>query len=426
MHLGRVPLGGSDVAGVAPGVCLEEWVWVLGDATPSDVDERKRTQRKRHSACEAQRRRRTMETNGKRQEEMPSILPTGYVPVLDAKQTQKALFDAKRRVEEGLCQQLNLMQVQVPLVVDADSSWNDELDRDGSRTPVRFHIPNDGKHGMDAEIVQAATKWKRMALRQYQIEPGEGILTDMRAIRKDYFLDANHSCYVDQWDWELTIQNEQRTLDFLVSTVMKIWGVVKDTESFLRNKYPLLDSSDIPPLPQELYFIHAEDLLELYPDLPRKQRENAILQEHPATFIIGIGWPLGDGSPHELRASDYDDWSTPTLSKQERPMHGLNGDLLVWNPVLQTRHELSSMGIRVDGEALELQLEKCNQLDWLSKAYHRQVKDGTLPLSIGGGIGQSRLLQVLLQKAHIGEVSVTVWPEHHKEECRQLGIPLLE
>eukprot|EP00963_Diacronema_lutheri_P001256 scaffold80_cov325-Pavlova_lutheri.AAC.46 len=355
-----------------------------------------------------------------------SILPTGYVPVLDAKETQNALFDAKRRVEEGLCRQLNLVQVQVPLVVEADSSWNDELDRDGSRKPVSFHVAKDGNHGMDAEIVQAATKWKRAALRQYHIEQGEGIMTDMRAIRKDYFLDANHSCYVDQWDWELAIDEEQRTLDFLVSTVTKIWGVVKDTECFLREKYPLLASTNMPPLPQELYFIHAEELLALFPDLPRKQRENAILQEHPATFIIGIGWQLNDGHPHELRASDYDDWSTPTISMHGQSMHGLNGDLLVWNPVLQTRHELSSMGIRVDKEALRLQLGICDQLHWLSKAYHQQVMDGQLPLSIGGGIGQSRLFQMLLQKAHIGEVSVTVWPKHHREECRQLGIPLLE
>lgn len=353
-------------------------------------------------------------------------LPKGYVPVLDAKQTQRALFEAKRVIEQGLCQELNLMQVQVPMIVSSDSSVNDELDRDGSRQPVKFYVKNDGEHPLDAEVVQAATKWKRVALRQFGMEAGEGILTDMRAIRKDYFLDSNHSCYVDQWDWELAIRNEQRTLDYLTSVVKKIWAVIKDAEKYLRSKYRELIDSGITELPEELYFIHAEELLARFPNLPRKERENAILQEHQAVFIYGIGWELSNGFPHELRASDYDDWSTPTVVKGDQQMHGLNGDILVWNHILHTRHELSSMGVRVDGNALKLQLALCDQSSWASKSYHKQILEDVLPLSIGGGIGQSRVFQILLQKAHIGEVSVAIWPDYHKAQCRELGIPLLE
>ena len=221
---------------------------------------------------------------------------------------------------------------------------------------MTFHIANDHDlHPLDAEVVQAATKWKRPALRQFGCEPGEGILTDMRAVRKDYFLDHDHSAYVDQWDWERGIRREDRTLEYLTGTVRSIWRALRAAETMLLEEWPVL--AEWGRLPDELTFVHAEDLLAAYPDLPRKQRETLFLQEHPAVFIYGIGWPLADGMPHELRAADYDDWSTETISADGRPMHGLNGDILVWNPVTRRRHELMSGGIRVDAESLRRQLE---------------------------------------------------------------------
>jgi aspartate--ammonia ligase len=314
----------------------------------------------------------------------------------------------------------------VPLIVEASSGVNDYLDRDGSRTPVRFHISNDRDlHPIDAEVVQAATKWKRLALRQFAMAPGQGILTDMRAVRKDYFLDHDHSAYVDQWDWERAILPEQRTLEHLTDTVRVIWSVIKDADRFLRERWPALADARYPELPAELEFLHAEDILAAYPDLPRKQRETAILQEHPAVFIYGIGWPLADGLPHELRAADYDDWSTETLSADGRPMHGLNGDILVWNPVTRRRHELMSGGIRVTKESLVRQLELADQLDLLETPYHQAIMRDEVPLSIGAGIGQSRTMMLLLRKAHLGEVSVSVWPQVLREMCAKRGIYVL-
>jgi aspartate--ammonia ligase len=274
--------------------------------------------------------------------------------------------------------------------------------------------------------VQAATKWKRVALKQFGMEVGEGLVTDMRAVRKDYFLDHDHSAYVDQWDWEKVITPEQRSLGFLTATVETIWKVIKGAEDFVLEMFPKLATDKYPPLPEQLTFIHAEEILERYPDLPRKARETAILQEYPAVFIYGIGWTLADGYPHELRAADYDDWVTETVSKDGRPMHGLNGDILVWNPVTKRRHELSSMGVRVNAETLRLQLEMTNQLHFLDMPYHKGVLSGELPLSIGGGIGQSRTVMYLLRKAHLGEVSVTVWPKVLKEMCRRKKIFVLE
>lgn len=237
--------------------------------------------------------------------------------------------------------------VTVPLIVESDSGVNDYLDRDGSRTPIQFHVSNDyNKHPVEAEVVQAATKWKRMALRQLEMKPGEGLCTDMRAVRKDYFLDHDHSVYVDQWDWERAITEKERNLSFLTDVVKKIWGVIKGAELYARELFPELQNSPYPSLPEELTFLHAEDILEMYPDLPRKQRETAVLQEYPAIFIYGIGYTLADGYPHEMRAADYDDWVTETVSADGRPMHGLNGDILVWNPVTHRRHELTSMGVR--------------------------------------------------------------------------------
>jgi len=359
--------------------------------------------------------------------ELEQVLPDDYEPLLAPRETMRALYAAKRLIEDRLCEELSLTPVQVPLIVDAASGVNDYLDRDGSRTPVRFHISNDREaHPIDAEVVQAATKWKRLALRQFRMAPGEGLLTDMRAVRKDYFLDHDHSAYVDQWDWERAIAPGDRTLAYLTATVRSIWKVLKEAETFLLERFPALATGGYPTLPDELTFMHAEDLLAAYPDLPRKQRETAILQEHPALFIYGIGWTLADGYPHELRAADYDDWSTETTSADGRPMHGLNGDILVWNPVTRRRHELSSMGIRVTKEGLRRQLELSGQLDFLELPYHRAIMNDEIPLSIGGGIGQSRVMMLLLRKAHLGEVSVTVWPQILKEMCARRNIRVLE
>nr|NIV03878.1 aspartate--ammonia ligase [Calditrichia bacterium] len=277
-----------------------------------------------------------------------------------------------------------------------------------------------------AEVVQAATKWKRMALKQYGMKIGEGLLTDMRAVRKDYFLDHDHSAYVDQWDWEMVITEEQRNLDFLTNVVKKIWKVLKGAETHVQEMFPQLKSDKYPNLPEELTFLHAEDILDKFPDMPRKQRETAILQEYPAIFIYGIGWTLKDGYPHEMRAADYDDWITETQSKDGRPMHGLNGDILVWNPVTRRRHELTSMGIRVNPETLKAQLKMTGQEDFLKLPYHQAILNNDIPLSIGGGIGQSRTYMLLLRKAHLGEVSVTVWPKILKEMCHKKDIHVLE
>ena len=359
--------------------------------------------------------------------ELAHELPADYASLLGPKETMQALYAAKRLIEDRLGEELNLILVQVPLIVDVTSGVNDYLDRDGSRTPVRFHISNDhDRNPIDAEVVQAATKWKRMALAQFGMRPGEGLLTDMRAVRKDYFLDHDHSAYVDQWDWELAIAPEQRTLAYLTEVVQRIWKVLKEAETFLHARFPALADPRYPALPDELTFVHAEDVLARWPDRPRKQRETLLLQEHPAVFIHGIGWPLADGLPHELRAADYDDWTTETTSADGRPMHGLNGDILVWNPVTRRRHELSSMGIRVTKESLRLQLELSGQLDFLELPYHRAILDDEVPLSIGGGIGQSRTMMLLLRKAHLGEVSVTVWPRVLKELCAERNIRVLE
>jgi len=360
-------------------------------------------------------------------EELEKVLPTDYRSILGPRDTQIAIYAVKDYIERELCRELNLIRVQVPLIVDVDSGVNDMLDRDGSRTPIQFHISNDhDQHPIDAQVVQAATKWKRVALGQLGMAAGEGLCTDMRAVRKDYFLDHDHSVYVDQWDWERVITADQRNLDYLKQTVRAIWRVLRGAEAHVQELFPQLHSDRYPDLPEEITFLHAEDILARFPDMPRKQRETAILQEFPAIFIIGIGWKLEDGYPHEMRAADYDDWVTPTVSDDGRPMHGLNGDILVWNPVTRRRHELTSMGIRVNAETLRQQLEITGQLDWLDLPYHRGIASGELPLSIGGGIGQSRTQMLLLKKAHLGEVSVTVWPEVLKEMCAARNIFVLE
>jgi aspartate--ammonia ligase len=315
----------------------------------------------------------------------------------------------------------------VPLIVDVESGVNDMLDRDGSRTPIQFHINNDyNKHPIDAQVVQAATKWKRVALQQFDMKPGEGLCTDMRAVRKDYFLDHDHSCYVDQWDWERAITAADRNIEFLKMIVRKIWKVLSGAERFAQEMFPQLKDPRYPNMPEELTFLHAEEILDMYPDLPRKQRETAILQKYPAVFIIGIGWPLKDGFPHENRAADYDDWVTDTSKETGKPTHGINGDILVWNHVTKRRHELSSMGIRVNPETLKLQLEMAKQLDNLKLPYHQAILNNQVPLSVGGGIGQSRTQMWILRKAHLGEVSVTVWPKILKDICAKKQIFVLE
>jgi aspartate--ammonia ligase len=360
-------------------------------------------------------------------EELEKVLPKNYKSLLDAKDTQVAIFAVKNYIEKNLCKELSLIMVQVPLIVDVESGVNDLLDRDGSRTPIQFHISNDyNKHPIDAQVVQAATKWKRMALKEFGMKPGEGLCTDMRAVRKDYFLDHDHSAYVDQWDWEKSITEKERNLKCLTETVEKIWKVIKGAEKHVQGIFPQLKSDRYSDLPEKLTFIHSEDLLDKYPNLPRKQRETKILQEYPGIFIYGIGWTLKDGYPHEMRAADYDDWVTETKSKDGRPMHGLNGDILVWNPVTKRRHELSSMGIRVNAETLKIQLKMTDQLHFLKYPYHQTIVKNEIPLSIGGGIGQSRTQMAILKKAHLGEVSVTVWPKILKEMCRKRNIFVLE
>lgn len=339
-------------------------------------------------------------------EELEQILPQDYSSLLTRRETQKAIFALKRVIEDNLCRHLNLMMATVPLIVDVESGVNDMLDRDGSRTPIQFHIANDyDKHLIDAQIVQAATKWKRVALKEFGMRIGEGLCTDMHAVRKDYFLDHDHSAYVDQWDWERVTSSEQRNLDFLKEIVGKLWKGLVEAELYGQALFPELRD-------------------QRFPNLPRKQRETAILQECPAIFIIGIGHPLDDGYPHEMRAADYDDWVTETKHVDEKTYHGFNGDILVWNHVTR-RHELSSMGIRVNSETLRRQLEASGQLNFLQFPYHQGIIKHEIPLSIGGGIGQSRTMMLLLRKAHLGEVTVSVWPKILKVICAKKDINVL-
>jgi aspartate--ammonia ligase len=358
--------------------------------------------------------------------ELENILPKDYNSLLNKKDTQCAIFDVKEYIEKNLCKELNLMMVTCPLIVDEESGVNDYLDRDGSRTPIEFQCGLGLEKKINAQIVQAVTKWKRVALKQFDMQVGEGLNTDMRAVRKDYFLDHDHSSYVDQWDWEKVITDKDRNLGYLKDTVTKIWKVLKGAENYALEKYPKLDTDMYPNLPDKLKFIHAEEILEMFPDLPRKQRETEILQDYPAVFIIGIGWPLEDGYPHEMRAADYDDWVTETVSEAGKPTHGLNGDILVWNPITKRRHELTSMGIRVNPETLKTQLEMSGQQDFLKLPYHQAIVNNEIPLSIGGGIGQSRTYMLLLKKAHLGEVGVTVWPNVLKDICVKKNIHVLQ
>lgn len=359
--------------------------------------------------------------------ELAKNLPDDYETLLSPKERMQAVFALRNYIEENLCSELNLQMVQVPLIVSKASGINDYLDRDGSRTPVEFPCGLGLDPPIQAQVVQAATKWKRMALKQFSCDVGEGICTDMKAVRKDYFLDHDHSVYVDQWDWERVITAEERNLDFLKDVVRKLWKVIRGAGKMAQERFPGLKTSKYPDFPEELVFLHAEEILDRYPDLPRKERETRIIQEEaPAIFIIGIGWPLKDGYPHEMRAADYDDWATESIVQNGEQYHGLNGDILVWNPVTKRRHELTSMGIRVTKETLRIQLKMSGQEDFLKLPYHQAILNDEIPLSIGGGIGQSRTYMYLLRTAHIGEVSVSVWPDILKKICAEKNIHVLE
>lgn len=358
--------------------------------------------------------------------EVSKILPDNYEVLLPPLKRMEALYMIKDYIEKGLAEALNLQMVQVPLIVRKDSGVNDYLDRDGSRTPVEFPAGLGLPKRLETQVVQAATKWKRMALAQFDCEVGQGINTDMRAIRKDYFLDHDHSSYVDQWDWEKRISKEDRNLDYLIDTVKKIWKVIRGAGVMARKHFPELDDPRYPDFPEELKFIHAEEILEMFPDLPRKQRENKLLEKYPAVFIIGIGSVLKDGYPHEMRAADYDDWITPTIMKNGEQMYGLNGDILVYNPVTKRRHELTSMGIRVTKDTMKAQLELSGQTEFLDLPYHQAILKNEIPLSIGGGIGQARTYMYLLRTAHLGEVTVSIWPDELKKICSEKNIHVLE
>jgi aspartate--ammonia ligase len=358
-------------------------------------------------------------------EAVEKILPADYDPILSPKETQQAIQLVKNYIEDGLCRELNLFRVECPLIMDRDSGMNDYLDRDGSRTPIDFQCGLGLPQRIDAQVVQAATKWKRWALAQFGCELGEGLFTDMRAVRKDYFLDHDHSSYVDQWDWERVMKFEDRNLDFLKDIVQRIWKVLVGAGKAAEAKFPQLKGK-YPDFPEELKFIHAEEILAMFPDLPRKQRETEIIKKYPAVFIIGIGWTLEDGYPHEMRAADYDDWVTPTIDVNGKKMHGLNGDILVWNPVTERRHELTSMGIRVTKETLVEQLKITGQEHFLEMPYHKMIMNDEIPLSVGGGIGQSRTYMYFLRKAHLGECSVTVWPKVLRDICAEKNINVLQ
>lgn len=341
------------------------------------------------------------------------IKPTGYKALLDTKQTEQAIKQIKDFFQENLSTELRLSRVTAPLFVLQGLGINDDLN--GVERPVTFPIKDLGD--AKAEVVHSLAKWKRLTLAEYHIESGYGIYTDMNAIRADEELDNLHSLYVDQWDWEAVITQEERTLSYLKNVVERIYAAILRTEYLTCETYKEIK----PFLPRKIHFIHSEELLQMYPNLSPKEREDAICKKYGAVFIIGIGGKLSNGKKHDGRAPDYDDWSTVA----EDGRAGLNGDILIWYPVLERSFELSSMGIRVDQEALLRQLKLEGKEDRKQLFFHRQLLDGRLPLSIGGGIGQSRLCMVMLHKAHIGEIQASIWPDDMRAECAQLGMPLI-
>ena len=345
---------------------------------------------------------------------MSLMIPEGYRNILGSiENTEKAIKAVKDMFQDNLSAQLALLRVTAPMVVMSGMGLNDDLN--GVESPVAFPVKD--MDGSQAEIVHSLAKWKRVKLAQMKVPEGRGIYTDMNALRPEEELDNMHSIYVDQWDWEKVITPGQRSLEFLKKTVRRIYEAIKVTENKLYVEFPQIE----PMLPEDIFFIHAEELLQMYPGLNPKEREDAVVKEHKAVFIIGIGGVLSDGQPHDGRSADYDDWSTAN----EDGYHGLNGDLLLWNPVLECSFEISSMGIRVDDVALRRQLELRGEA-WKSELmYHKALLEGELPYTIGGGIGQSRLCMFLLRKAHIGEIQSSVWPERMREICHEAGIDLV-
>ena len=341
------------------------------------------------------------------------IKPQHYKPLLDLKQTELAIKQIKEFFQMNLSSELRLRRVTAPLFVLKGMGINDDLN--GVERAVTFPIKDLGD--AKAEVVHSLAKWKRLTLADYSIDPGYGIYTDMNAIRADEELGNIHSLYVDQWDWERVMTEEERNIEFLKEIVKRIYAAMLRTEYMVYEMYPQIK----PCLPQELYFIHAEELRQRFPDLEPKDREERICRKHGAVFIIGIGGKLGDGKKHDGRAPDYDDYTTLGLND----LPGLNGDLLVWDNILDRPIELSSMGIRVNKEALLKQLKEEGEEKRLELYFHKRLMDDTLPLSIGGGIGQSRLCMFFLRKAHIGEIQASIWPEQMREECKALSIPLI-
>ena len=341
------------------------------------------------------------------------FIPKEYKPLLDLRETEKAIGQIKTFFQTNLSFELNLMRVTAPLFVRAGTGINDDLN--GIERPVSFNIKEAGNLGV--EMVQSLAKWKRMMLADYGVREGHGICADMNAIRPEDVIDNTHSVYVDQWDWERVISEDERNLCFLKCVVRKIYDVIRRTEKYICYRRNVLD----PVLPEEITFVHTEELEERFPDFTPKERENAICREHGAVFLIGIGGRLKNGLPHDGRAPDYDDWSTPTGGGRT----GLNGDILVHYPLFDCAFELSSMGIRVDPDALFRQLEITGTTERKELLFHRRLLRGDFPLSIGGGIGQSRLCMFYLRKAHIGEIQASIWPEGMVEACRANNIFLL-
>jgi aspartate--ammonia ligase len=341
------------------------------------------------------------------------FIPKNYHPVLDLLETEQAIKMVKDFFQSNLSSELRLRRVTAPLFVLRGTGINDDLN--GTERAVSFPIKD--MNDATAEVVHSLAKWKRMMLADYKIQAGYGLYTDMNALRPDEVLDNIHSIYVDQWDWERHITNENYNLEFLKQIVRKIFEVMKRTEYVVYEKYPSL----VPVLPEEIKFFHSEELLALYPNLTPKEREDAAAKQFGAVFIIGIGGVLANGEKHDGRAPDYDDWTTPTT----QGFKGLNGDILVWNPILERSFELSSMGIRVSPEALNHQLELTNSEDRKFLYFHKRLLAGELPLSIGGGIGQSRLCMFFLRKGHIGEIQASLWSDEMREACAKNNMVLV-
>ena len=335
---------------------------------------------------------------------MALIIPKDYDPRLNVRETQDAIKYIRDTFQREFGREMNLSRISAPLFVDKASGLNDNLN--GYERPVSFDVP--WKPGAEIEVVQSLAKWKRLALREYGFKPGEGLYTNMNAIRRDEELDNLHSCYVDQWDWEMVISKEDRNMQTLEGTVRMIFRIIKHMEHEVWYKYP----KAVKRLPDDIFFIDSQELLDMYPDKTPKERENLITREHGCVFISRIGEKLSDGKPHDGRAPDYDDWQ-------------LNGDILFWFETLNCSLEISSMGIRVSEESLREQLRKSSCEDRAVLPYHRMLLNGELPYTIGGGIGQSRLCMLLLDRAHIGEVQASIWPQDMIDECRAHKIILL-